>query len=120
MSYVPCPACCLQVALHEGLMAAVSGSDVQLQHRLLEWLLRPVHAKWTSPAWLAQLDSPAAVAAEYMQHEVQNGTSVVRSRWGEVLCDDCWCTPWLAFSYNMHGCCIGLDHCCSKTCVSCK
>uniref|UniRef100_A0A383WPV4 Uncharacterized protein n=1 Tax=Tetradesmus obliquus TaxID=3088 RepID=A0A383WPV4_TETOB len=65
-----------KVALHEGLMAAVSGCDVQLQHQLLDWLLRPVHAKWSAEAWLGHLAGPAEFAAEYMQHEVQ-GTAVV-------------------------------------------
>lgn len=44
---------------------------------LLQWLLRPVHAKWTGAQWLAHLDSPAAFAAEYMQHEVQPGGAVL-------------------------------------------
>lgn len=47
----------------------------------MQWLLRPVHAKWTEARWLAHLDSPAAFAAEYMQYEVQaDGTVVVGSR----------------------------------------
>ena len=69
-----------QVALHEGLMAAVSGCDVQLQHQLLDWLLRPVHAKWSTDAWLGHLAGPAEFAAEYMQHEVQGSSVVVGSR----------------------------------------
>jgi hypothetical protein len=78
-----CSCCChgthqtSQVALHEGLMAAVSGCDVQLQHQLLDWLLRPVHAKWSTQAWLGHLAGPAEFAAEYMQHEVQQGGAVV-------------------------------------------
>ncbi|KAF6261995.1 armadillo-type protein [Scenedesmus sp. NREL 46B-D3] len=73
-----------KVALHEGLMAAASGSDVQLQHQLLDWLLRPVHAKWSTQAWLGHLAGPAEFAAEYMQHEVQGAAVVVGSspqRW---------------------------------------
>ncbi|WIA43061.1 hypothetical protein OEZ86_009590 [Tetradesmus obliquus] len=69
-----------KVALHEGLMAAVSGCDVQLQHQLLDWLLRPVHAKWSTEAWLGHLAGPAEFAAEYMQHEVQGTAVVVGSR----------------------------------------
>lgn len=46
-----------------------------------QWLLRPVHAKWTEARWLTHLDSPGAFAAEYMQYEVQpTGSVVVLSR----------------------------------------
>jgi hypothetical protein len=49
---------------------------------VVQWLLRPVHSKWTEARWLAHLDSPAAFAAEYMQYEVQaDGTVVVGSRY---------------------------------------
>lgn len=49
---------------------------------VLQWLLRPIHTKWTNASWLAHLESPAAFAAEYMQHEVQaGGVVVVGSRW---------------------------------------
>lgn len=69
-----------KVALHEGLMAAVSACDVQLQHQLLQWLLRPVHAKWTDSRWLAHLESPGAFAGEYMQHKVDGGNVSVLSK----------------------------------------
>jgi hypothetical protein len=49
---------------------------------VLQWLLRPVHAKWSEARWLAHLDSPGAFASEYMQHEVlAGGAVVVGSRW---------------------------------------
>ena len=58
-----------RVSLYEGLMAAAAWGGAELQGQLLEWLLRPVHAKWTAPAWQAAVASPAAFAAEYMPFE---------------------------------------------------
>ncbi len=56
-------------------MAASCAGDEVLQRSLLEWLLRPVHARWTDAAWLAQLSSPGAFAAEYMPFETGAGGS---------------------------------------------
>jgi hypothetical protein len=64
-------------------MAAVSAAgDPQLQQQLLEWLLRPVHQKWSDQRWLAHLESPAAFAAEFMQYELVQGSMVIGSRCG--------------------------------------
>jgi len=70
------------VSLYEGLMAAATSGGPELQGQLLEWLLRPVHAKWGQPAWQATVESPAAFAREYMSFQVAPGVGVViESRW---------------------------------------
>ncbi|KIY94428.1 hypothetical protein MNEG_13533 [Monoraphidium neglectum] len=72
-----------KVSLYEGLMAAATSGGPELQGQLLEWLLRPVHAKWSRPEWRASLEGPAAFAREYMSFEVAPGGGVVvESRWG--------------------------------------
>jgi hypothetical protein len=64
-------------------MAAATSGGPELQGQLLEWLLRPVHAKWSRPEWRASLEGPAAFAREYMSFEVAPGGGVVvESRWG--------------------------------------
>ena len=66
------------------------------QGQLLEWLLRPVAAKWSQPAWQATVELQGesvrawaarwgGVCAEYMAFEVQPGGAVViESRCGQA------------------------------------
>lgn len=61
-------------------MAAATSGGPELQGQLLEWLLRPVHAKWSDRGWQATVESPAAFAAEYMAFESGPGGIVIGSR----------------------------------------
>ncbi|PRW59064.1 HASTY 1-like isoform X1 isoform B [Chlorella sorokiniana] len=52
-------------ALQEAIVGAVTAGPPELQAQVVEWVLAPVRAEWSLPAWQAHLASPEAFIRQY-------------------------------------------------------
>lgn len=55
-----------RVLLWEGMLAASQAAEPHVQASLVQIVLQPLHAEWTSPAWQAATASTQAFAAAFL------------------------------------------------------
>jgi len=58
-----------RVMLWEGLLAASSAATPAIQAQVVQYILSPIHAVWTDPAWLQSMSSPLAFVQRFMPVE---------------------------------------------------